>query len=739
MPARARFILAVIVLFLLMTGPFLLTALIVWVETEGEGRELLLSVLAPHLGLGTMLTALGFAAGVGVVRLLFRQYVQGLLRMSENLRLMLGANRGFRVQPDGPPEVQSLALAMNQLATQRDELMCDVAAQIARAKESVELEKNRLATLMSELTQSVVVCNLDGRVLLYNNRARTQFRALSDAPGVAGGGELIGLGRSIYGVFERNLIAHALDTIQQRLRRGVAQPQANFVTTTRAGQLLRVQMAPVLSVAAAAEKAAAGEGEAAEEAAGSAPERTVTGFILMLDNITRNFETESRRDQLLHNLTEGNRASLANVRAAADMLEFEDLTDDMRARFRKVVRDEVQAMSQRLDHTANEFADSLKARWQLDEMLGADLIAAVQRRIEARIGLPTKLEEVDESLWLKVDSFSLMQAITYLASRLSDEFEVREVRFRLTAAGRLVHLDLIWSGQAMSTETVMSWELEAMKIEGESSPLTVRDVIDRHDGEMWLEREKVRHRAFFRILLPAATPQEQAEPDTYLRGESRPEYYDFDLFAWSEKSHGLEDRLLSELTFTVFDTETTGLNPSQGDEIIQIGATRIVNGKLLRSESFEQLIDPQRPLAPESAKIHGITSEMLRGQPTIDKVLPAFHAFAADTVLIAHNAAFDMRFLQLKEEQTGLRFDQPVMDTLLLSAVIHPNQESHRLEAIADRLGLTIVGRHTALGDAIVTAEVFLKLVPLLAEKGIRTLREAREAAEKSYYARIKY
>ena len=739
MSARARFILAVIVLFLLMTGPFLLTALIVWAETEGESRQILLDTLAPHLGLGTMLTALGFAAGIGVVRTLFRQYVQGLLRMSENLRLMLGANRGFRVQPEGPPEVQSLALAMNELASQRDELMCDVAAQIGRAKESVELEKNRLATLMSELTQSVVVCNLDGRVLLYNNRARTQFRALSDAPGVAGGGELIGLGRSIYGVFERNLIAHALDTIQQRLRRGVAQPQANFVTTTRAGQLLRVQMAPVLSVAPVAEKAAAGEGEAAEVASAAAPERTVTGFILMLDNITRNFETESRRDQLLHNLTEGNRASLANVRAAADMLEFEDLTDDMRTRFRKVVRDEVQAMSQRLDHTANEFADSLKARWQLEEMLGADLIAAVQRRIEARIGLPTKLEEVDESLWLKVDSFSLMQAITYLASRLSDEFEVREVRFQLTAAGRLVHLDLIWSGQAMSTETVMSWELEPMKVEDESSPLTVRDVIDRHDGEMWLEREKVRHRAFFRILLPAATPQEQAEPDTYLRGESRPEYYDFDLFAWSDKSHGLEDRLLSELTFTVFDTETTGLNPSQGDEIIQIGATRIVNGKLLRSESFEQLVDPQRPLAPESAKIHGITSEMLRGQPTIDKVLPAFHAFAADTVLIAHNAAFDMRFLQLKEEETGLRFDHPVLDTLLLSAVIHPNQESHRLEAIAERLGLTIVGRHTALGDAIVTAEVFLKLVPLLADKGIRTLREAREAAEQSYYARIKY
>lgn len=722
MVARTRFVLAVIVLGLLMTGPFVVTALLVWLEAKGPTRALLIEAVAPHLPLGALMTLLGFAVGVAIVRNLFRQYVKGLLRMAENLSLMLVANREFRVKESGPPEVRALARHANALAEQRDALLQDVEAQIARAKDSVEEEKNRLAALMSELTQSVLVCNLDGRILLYNQRARAQFRALSDAPGVADGGELIGLGRSIYGVFERSLITHALETIEHRLRRSKAQPVANFVTTTRAGQLLRVQMAPVLSVG--------------QEDGG---ERSVTGFILMLDNITRTFETESRRDQMLHSLTEGNRAALANVRAAAEMLEYPDLQDELRARFRKVIRDDVAAMSVRLDRTANEFADSLKARWPLEEMLGADLIAAAQRRIEQVVRLPTKLEDVDESLWVKVDSFSLMQALTYLANRLSDEFEVREVRFRLTGAGRLVHLDLIWSGQAMSTETVMSWELEPMRIGDDNSPLTVRDVIERHDGEMWLEREKVRHRAFFRILLPAAVPQEPAEEPAPVEGEGRPEYYDFDLFKWSEKSHALDERLLSELAYTVFDTETTGLNPSNGDEIIQIGATRIVNGKLRRQESFEQLVDPRRDLPEESIRIHGITPDMLSGQPPIAKVLPAFHAFAADTVLIAHNAAFDMRFLQLKENLTGIRFDQPVLDTLLLSAVIHPNQESHRLEAIAERLNVPVQGRHTALGDATVTAEVFLKLIPLLAAKGIRTLRDARQAAEKSYYARVNY
>ncbi len=732
MTARVRFLLAVAVLGLLMTGPFLATAAILMAELKEPERTMAAEILLPRLPIGAMMTVIGFLLGLQVLRMLFKQYVQGLLQMAEMLRLMLGANRNFRVVSDGPPEVRELARAANDLAQQRDDLLTDVEAQIARAKSSVEEEKNRLAALMSELSQGVVVCNLDGRILLYNNRARLQFKALAEGPTSMSGGALIGLGRSIFSILERGQITHALENIQQRLQKGSAEPSANFITTTKSGQLLRAQMAPVLRTGA--------DGEQADAAAGDT-EPVVTGYVLTIENVTKSFERETQRDQVLHSLTDGSRAALGSMRAAAEtLIDSPDMEPAVRERFVRIISDEATSMSQRLEQTMNGFADSLKTRWPLEDMLGIDLITAAQRRIEGRLKLLTKTEEIDDNLWIRADSFSLLQAMTFLASRLSDHYAIRELRFRLTAEGQMAFADLIWSGPPVSSETLYTWELEPMSIGGETSPLTLRDVMDRHGGEIWYQRDKAAHRAYFRLVLPVTAmpemlPELQAQ---HLRGGSRPEYYDFNLFNFTDTSIDL-DRKLAELAYSVFDTETTGLEPSAGDEIIQIGAVRVINSRLLRQEVFDQLVDPRRPLRPEGIPIHGITEDMVRGQPTLDVVLPAFHEFCSETVLVAHNAAFDMRFLQLKEASTGIRFSQPVLDTLLLSAVIHPHQESHRLESIAERLGINVIGRHTALGDAFVTGEVFLKMLPLLADMGILTLRQALEAAEKTYYARVKY
>jgi len=684
-------------------------------------RDTVWALLAPRAPLVLMGMLLPVGVLAAVAQWLYRRHVAETARVLEQGRALLetGVSRPLSAARGGV-EARRAAALVNDFVAARDRIRAEMSERVAQASHGVEQERSRLAALMSELTSSVVVCNLDGRILLYNPRARLQFKALSDAPQLAEGAELIGLGRSIYSVFDRQLVAHALESVQRRLQRGAAHPSAQFVTSTPSGQLLRVQMAPVR------------DGE------------VLSGFVLLLDNITRDYEADSDQDRLLLGLTEGQRASLGNLQAAVELLDDPGLDAATRERFLAVVRDEAGAMSRRVQELTLKSAHHMKTRWPLEEMLGADLVAAAARRIQDRCGVRTGSQEVDATLWLKVDSFSMLEALTYLAQRLVEEFELRSVLLRLQSAGGRAQLDLIWAGQAMSTETVMSWESEPMH-SGEgaaalTSALSVRDVIQRHGGEFWFERDRVRQQAFFRCLLPLADAVGDAEGlnAAAVRHDSRPEFYDFDLFQ-TGGGGTLDDRRLVELPYTVFDTETTGLEPSAGDEIIQIGAARIVNGKLLRHESFEQLVDPQREIPAAGIPIHGIRPDMVRGQPTITRVLPAFHAYAQDTVLVAHNAAFDMRFLQLKEAVTGLTFDQPVLDTLLLSAVVHPNQESHRLEAIAERFGITVIGRHTALGDAIVTAEVWLKLIPLLAAMGIQTLAEARRAAQETYYARLKY
>ena len=686
---------------------------VLWIDLDPRDREAIAALLTPpRIGL---LALFGLALATALAILGYRRFAALALparRLAEGVRVIAQGNAAHRVAPFGAAELQALAGAINELAEVRSALAADVAATVADANARVETERSRLAALIAELDQSVLVCNREGRILLYNAAAQR----------ILGGGDasLLGLGRSVFGIVDRNLILHAVEAMERQLERREREG-AHFVTATSDGRLLRVQAAPV-----------------PEQAAREADASGLAGYVLLLADVTESIDAESKRVALFQKLVEGTRAGLASIRAASENLAAHPgMEEGRRARFAGIIQDEAVRLSDLVHATAADASERLKVRWPLEEMRGEDLLVLARSRIERRVGLATKLESVDPELWLRVDSFSLAQGLGYLARRLQDEFAVREVRFRLLPVGGHAQLDVLWHGAPLGSETAFAWQNDPFTLGGEDSPLTLAQVIERHGGETWYQRDLPAQLAYFRLLLPLAESRRERRG----RGEtsSRPEFYDFDLFRRSAASEALDERPLAELAYTVFDTETTGLNPAEGDEIIALGAVRILNGRLLAGETFESLVDPQRSLPEASVAVHGITREMLAGQPAIDAVLPRFRRFAEDTVLVGHNAAFDMRFLQLKEAQTGVRFEQPVLDTLLLSAVAHPEQGSHSLEEIAARLGVNVVGRHTALGDALVPGEVFLRLVPMLSERGIRTLGEAREAARNTYFARVRY
>lgn len=720
MSLKIKFALSVAGLFTFIIYMIGTCVLIIWFNLTPEERIIVEQILAERIFIMMLFTfmlliGLGFA-----VERLFIVYTHAT-KLHEETRLILTANPHHRIVPTGPAETRQLAAVINTFADRHQDLQTDVETRIRAARADLEEEKDILAALMSELTQGVLVCNSEGQILLYNNRAR---QLLSHSPDKlttngTGTGVLVGLGRSIFSIIDRSIIVHALENLYHHSNQGTTNAVSHFVTTTSGGQLIRVTMAPVRD-----------------------KQQEMTGFVLTLEDITRRFEISTRKDILTQGLVEHTRSSLANIRAAIEnILEYPDMGRDRLSLFTKIIREEAIALGRQLDKTVKESAEYFEAQWSLEDMHSSDLISAIQRRFETKLGITTSIASVDESLWLKIDSYSIVQAMTYIMSRLRDNLGIKEVAFRLERSGRFVRLDLIWKGRPVDTETLRNWEHQTLVTNGEGIPLTLKTVADRHKGEVWCQAEKGTNKAYFRLLLPVAHvgPERQIQVVPPASVPRRLEYYDFDLFNRPGQQSELDDCPLTELAYTIFDTETTGLNPAEGDEIIALGAVRVVNGRLLRQETLDQLINPQRTMSQSAINIHGISMDMLEGQPTIDQVLPLFYHFAEDTVLVAHNAAFDMRFLQLKEERTGIKFLQPVLDTLLLSAVVHPHQNDHSLDAIAQRLGINLIGRHTALGDAIMTGEVFLKLIPLLAEQGIHTLREAREAAQQTYYALIEY
>jgi len=178
---------------------------------------------------------------------------------------------------------------------------------------------------------------------------------------------------------------------------------------------------------------------------------------------------------------------------------------------------------------------------------------------------------------------------------------------------------------------------------------------------------------------------------------------------------------LGALDYVVVDTETTGLDTDR-DDIVQIGAVRIVGGEVQTAGSFERLVNPGRPIPQAATRFHGITDDNLADAAGIDEVLTAFTAFAGDAVLVGHNIAFDLAIMNRTH-----RIESPALDTMLLSIGAFPLRRDHTLDALAEHFEEPARNRHTALGDADLTARLFLRLLPELDRAGACLFGDAQD------------
>jgi len=189
---------------------------------------------------------------------------------------------------------------------------------------------------------------------------------------------------------------------------------------------------------------------------------------------------------------------------------------------------------------------------------------------------------------------------------------------------------------------------------------------------------------------------------------------------------------LSTLPVVVLDTETTGLD-SKTDSIISVGAVRCHGRRLYRSTVLDLLVNPGRRIPARSTAVHGITDAMVADQPALAALLPEIRSFIGDRVVVGHVIGFDLDLLARAFRDAGLDWKPPLrLDIQLLAAALAPEDAGFEIDDQAARLGINVSGRHTALGDSLVTAEIWGRLIVQLERRGIRTLGEARTFSRKA-------
>ena len=194
------------------------------------------------------------------------------------------------------------------------------------------------------------------------------------------------------------------------------------------------------------------------------------------------------------------------------------------------------------------------------------------------------------------------------------------------------------------------------------------------------------------------------------------------------------DKDLSQ-TFVVFDLETTGFS-NKNDKITEIGAVKVKNFEIV--DRFNELINPEKDISYKVQELTGITNDLIKDKPTIEEILPKFMEFVGDSVLVAHNAEFDIGFINQKCKEMNIEFKNKSVDTLMLARILLPHLKRFKLNNITKELGVPLHNHHRAVDDAAATAQIFIKFLDMIEKKGAKKLSDVNEVLGGIDYTKLK-
>ena len=680
--------------YLILAGTLLYCALF-----AGAGQILLARAGSPEVQapVSVALWAAAFISALFIAALCSMLYVlvfRPLRMLSREVRIITGANPGYMIGQTHLHLLGDIPKLISDLAESHLRARREIAEAVSGSSCDLENSKARLETILTSLREGIIVCDEQAHIMFYNPAARRVFHDST----------AIGLGRSLYQTLSSSPVDSSLAILRQRRVRHPEEPDSekdiSFVCSTLAGTIVRCTMRLLPAIPGLS-----------------------WSFLFSCEDVSRETDAWSRRENLLRAAVKKMQTPLTSLSLSADSLELlTDLDASRRAALEHTLVEDTRSLAAQFEVMAREIENMESPRYLADDVFTEDVVVCVARRLREK-GIALTL--IGDSLWVKADIHALLLLLEFLALKIHEYTNAMTIEAETLLGDRRVYVNLYWHGEPVPEAEIRRWKASLME---PSAVHTVAEVLQSLGSEIWSRPHDTPGFALLRLPMPHST--QQWEPPRPIL-PARPIYTDFPVYEDSPTTSGLKDLPLNRISFVVFDTETTGLAPGGGDEIISIAGVKIINLGIIVGETFDRLVNPGRPIPASSVRFHGVTDDMVADKPSINEVLISFHAFVGDAVLVGHNAAFDMRFIRVKEGPAGIRFSGPVLDTLALSLYLHDHTPEHSLDAVARRLGVEVRGRHTALGDSLITAQIFIKFLYLLQEKGITTLGQALEASRR--------
>ncbi|MHB0952952.1 MAG: 3'-5' exonuclease [Allorhizobium sp.] len=622
---------------------------------------------------GAVAAGFGILALVAGVWFLFDTYLaRPMEQLASALRVRTHADVAGEIDAAQARYLGDLAEAAASATATLSKSRNSLAETVARETARLASDKNKLEHLLSDVPPAVLLCTGRHHIVFYNSVAH---RMLS------GPKTPICLGRNLFDYLNDG----AIRQVHQRLLESALPGSiVEFVCNSPCGS-----------------KRLAGRMRLARDNGGDA-----AAYVMTLRDVTGEVEAYARRDVLLSEIFERVRPTISALAARFGADHDETLSP-------AAVKDEVEQLDAILADLARRFDSCRADGWPMAPVDARELAASVHRLLASE-DIPLDVEA--SALAVRCNAFDIVSLLAHIAQKVAAEANAEDLQLVIRETGDAAEIRLGWRGRAVTQTELELWLAEP--VDGNPGGLSANAILAAHATILAPEGEE--EKASVGVFLRPIQQLEATPADTPFSV-----VYDFDLLSRAQSERMAESRL-DDLAYVVFDTETTGLFPERGDEIVQIAAVRIVNGKRVPGETLDLLVNPGRLIPRASSAIHGVTDAMVADAISVQEAVERFHTFAKGAVIVAHNAPFDMTFLWRREAELGIHFVNPILDTVLLSAAVFGLTETHTLDDLVIRLGVDLPAsqRHTAMGDTLATAEVFLKLKQVLQARGIERLNE---------------